>query len=76
MTFIQEFLMTVLPNEWAENIRAESFAWMMQCACGFERSVWESGGIRWKAKGTPRRLLVCPSCGQRTFHTIYRKSGG
>jgi hypothetical protein len=74
MTFIQQFLTAVLPKTWAEDMRAESLAWMMCCPCGFERSIWENGGIRWKAVGSPRRLLVCPQCRQRTWHTVYRKS--
>ncbi len=75
MTFIQRFLTAVLPNAWAEDMRAESLTWMMRCTCGYESSIWENGGIRWKAKGSPQRLWVCSQCGQRTRHTIYRKSG-
>ena len=74
MTYIQQFLTAVLPKEWAEDMRAESLTWIMRCSCGFERSIWESGGIRWKASGSPQRLSVCPGCGQLTKHTMYRKS--
>ena len=74
MTFIQQFLSAVLPGAWAEDMRMESQTWKMRCTCGFERSVWENGGIRWKAKGNPRRLRACPQCGQRTWHTVVRKS--
>ena len=28
------------------------------------RSVWDTGGIRYKAAGTSRRYMRCPSCGQ------------
>jgi len=76
MTFIQEFLIAVLPKTWAEEMCAESLDWMMRCSCGSERSIWESGGIRWKAKGNPRRFEVCPQCGVRMVHTLYRKSEG
>ena len=75
MTFIQHLLTAVLPKAWAEDMRAESLIWMMRCTCDFERSIWEIGGIRWKAKGSAQRLWVCPRCGQRTWHTVYRKSG-
>jgi hypothetical protein len=74
MTFIQRFLTAVLPEAWAEDMRAESLTWMMRCNCGYERSIWESGGIRWKARGNPQRLSVCPQCGQLSRHTVYRKS--
>ncbi len=70
MTFIQRFLTGILPKAWAEAMRAESLTWMMRCPCGFERSIWDSGGIRWKAKGSPRRLWRCSRCGQRTWHIV------
>ncbi len=75
MTFLQQLLTEVLPKTWAEDMQAESLTWMVRCPCKFERSIWEIGGIRWKAKGSPRRRLVCPKCGQRTWHTVYRKPG-
>ncbi|MBN1891066.1 MAG: hypothetical protein JW850_23925 [Thermoflexales bacterium] len=73
MTFIQRFFSAILPRAWADEMRAESLSWMARCTCGFERSIWETGGIRWKASGTPRRRMNCPHCGQSTWHTIYRK---
>jgi hypothetical protein len=73
MTFIQRFLIAILPPAWAEDMRRESLDWMLRCTCGFERSIWEAGGVRWKAKGNPRRLGLCPQCGQRTWHTVYRR---
>jgi transposase-like protein len=74
MTFIQRLFTTLLPHSWAEEMRAESLRWMLQCPhCRFERSIWEIGGIRWKAKGNPRRLMVCPQCGQRSWHMLYQK---
>jgi endogenous inhibitor of DNA gyrase (YacG/DUF329 family) len=50
-------------------MEAESRAWMARCPdCGTERSVWDMGGIRWKAAGKPRRLLKCPKCQRATWH--------
>lgn len=73
MTSIQQFFMAILPVNWAQDLQAESQTWMLRCTCGYERSIWEMGGIRWKARGNPRQLRVCPQCSQRTWHTIYRK---
>jgi len=74
MTSIQQFLMKILPSAWAKDMQAESQSWMVRCPnCSFERSVWDLGGIRWKAAGNPRRLMDCAQCGQRGWHTIYRK---
>ena len=74
MSFIQEFFLTILPESWGEDMQAESQAWMMRCPCGFERSIWEVGGIRWKARGSPRKFAACPQCGQNTWHTVYKKT--
>lgn len=59
-----------------EAMEAESRAWMVQCPhCGFERSVWDTGGVRYKAAGTSRNYMRCPSCGKRGWHKIYFKGG-
>ena len=57
-------------------MEAESRAWMVRCPhCGFERSVWDMGGIRYKAAGTSRNYMRCPSCGKRGWNKIYFKGG-
>jgi DNA-directed RNA polymerase subunit RPC12/RpoP len=57
-------------------MEAESRAWMVQCPhCGAERSVWETGGIRYRAAGTSRRYMRCPACGRRGWHRIYWAGG-
>lgn len=73
MSFIQRFFTTVLPRRAAASMEAESRAWKARCpGCGFAKSVWEMGGIRWKAKGEPRVLLRCPGCGQRKWLALAR----
>ena len=74
MSFIQRFFMKVLPRSWAESMRADSLRWTMRCTCGFEQSIWEMGGIRWKATGNSRNLLRCRQCGRRTWHRLYWKA--
>lgn len=57
-------------------MEAESRAWMVQCPkCGAERSVWDMGGIRYKAKGSSRWYRRCPSCGKRAWLKVYWKGG-
>ena len=73
MPFMQSLFTRLLPRKWAEDMRTESLEWMMQCPCGDEISVWDSGGIRYKAAGNPKRLRACPKCGKRTWHNVYRK---
>lgn len=74
MNVVQRLITAVIPKRWAAALEAESRRWMMRCPCGHERSVWEAGGIRYKAAGNPRRWLPCPQCGQATWHTVYHKA--
>jgi hypothetical protein len=64
MKTIQELVTSLLPQKWAEDIEADSRAWMMQCTFGNKVSVWEAGN--------PWRLLCCPACGERTMHRLYK----
>ena len=74
MTLIQKFLSVVLPKRWVDDMRAESQAWQIRCSsCGKSQSVWEAGGIRWKAASIGKRTLVyCPHCRRRRMSTVER----
>jgi len=77
MSWIQKFFIATLPASWAKSMEAESRRWHLKCQqCGFEKSYWESGGIRWKAKGNPLTLAKCPHCGQKSWHQTYLKETG
>ena len=60
MSFIQKLLKAVLPDAWAKSMEAESREWRRTYPCGHARSVWDLGGIRWKAAGNPRQRVKCP----------------
>lgn len=52
-------------------IEAESRQWIAICPhCGFERSIWDLGGIRYKAVGTSRSRLSCSQCGKAGMNRI------
>ena len=70
MSFIQRVFSSILPKRWAESMEASSRSWIVRCSCGFAQSIWDMGGIRWKAAGQPKTYLKCPQCGQRSWHTI------
>ncbi|HZM00656.1 MAG TPA: hypothetical protein VFD43_10430 [Planctomycetota bacterium] len=72
MSALQRLLSALLPERWARAMESESRAWLVRCACGCARSVWELGGIRVKASGRKRRYLACPQCGRRSWHTLSR----
>jgi hypothetical protein len=76
MSFIQRLVTGFVSRASADAMRASSLDWMIRCSgCGFERSVWESGGIRYKASGRPRGYRRCARCRRREIHEVYRKSG-
>ncbi len=75
MTLVQGFFRAILSKGNYEDMERQSRSWMMQCPnCRHERSIWELGGIRWKAAGNPRRYMSCPNCNQKNWHTVYKKS--
>lgn len=67
--WIQRLAMAALPKSWRESMERESRAWKMVCPCGRTISIWDAGGIRWKAAGNPVRLARCPQCGL-TWHEL------
>lgn len=52
----------------------DSRAWKLKCnTCSHEKSFWDIGGIRWKAKGNQKNYLTCEKCGTMRWHTAYKK---
>jgi hypothetical protein len=64
MTLIQKFITTILPKSWAADIQAESESWLLTCPnCGTVRSIWDIGGVRYKAYPKKKKALVrCTQC--------------
>ncbi|MBI5801421.1 MAG: hypothetical protein HZA92_11980 [Verrucomicrobia bacterium] len=73
MTTVQRLAKQLLPKQTADAMEAESRQWRVLCACGHERSIWDLGGIRYKAAGNPRKLMKCPACGKRTWHRVFKQ---
>jgi hypothetical protein len=69
---LQELLATLLPDAWAASMEEESRAWRMKCPCGAETSIWEMGGVRWKAGGQQKRVGTCGKCGRQFIGEVYR----
>lgn len=64
MSFWQKLIQRMLPKAWAQDIERESRSWIMTCnTCGTSRSIWEAGGVRYKAASAGKVTLVyCPTC--------------
>jgi len=77
MSRMQRLITSLVPKSWAESMEADSRLWMVPCPnCKFEQSIWDIGGIRWKATGNSKTLTLrrCPNCGERGWHQIYKKT--
>ena len=75
MSRIQQVISQRVPAAWAASMEAESRTWMVRCrSCGFERSLWELGGIRWKGSGKSWTWGRCPECGKLGVHSISRRA--
>jgi hypothetical protein len=74
MSLLQKLFVGLLPRKWVESMEVSSRAWMTRCPCGFERSLWEAAGIRWKGSGKEHLYLSCPKCGQSHWNTVYKKA--
>ena len=73
MSALQRVILSVVPKRWADALERESRAWTMQCPCGHETSIWEAGGIRYKAAGRKHIYGRCPKCRRFIHHRLYKK---
>ena len=73
---VQKYFTSLVSPATAARMEADSRAWMLQCPkCGYERSFWDMGGIRYKAVGNQRNLMRCLQCGEVSWHKAYRREG-
>jgi len=75
MSSLQRFFLRIFPRAWGEAMEASSRNWLLHCPCGHERSVWETGGIRWGASGKTALWGRCPGCDKNTWQTLRRRAG-
>lgn len=57
------------------DMEKESRRWMVQCpSCGFEQSIWDLGGIKYKAVAKGKKTLRrCKQCSRIKWHRVYYK---
>ncbi len=76
MPWLQHIIKHYFPKKLAQSIEKESQQWKVKCVCGQEKSIWEIGGVRWKAKGNTKRLTFCSQCNKRQMMTVYKSDKG
>jgi len=74
MSRLQKFILSLMPAAWAKSAEADSRAWTFTCAaCGHQQSVWDAGGIRWRAVGNSRNYRRCVKCRALSWQRLSRK---
>lgn len=56
-----------------EQEKLESQKWIFECECGNEFSIWDIGGIRYKAKGNPINVTRCTKCQKVKARKLFKK---
>ena len=55
-----------------QKMMEDSKRYRFTCSCGKETSIWDIGGIRYKAAGKPITGVKCPLCGKFSMQKIYK----
>ncbi len=73
-SLIQRLVKRLAPRRAAE-IERESREWIVSCPnCGRSASIWELGGVRYKAASKGKRMLGrCSGCGKLVMARVERR---
>lgn len=55
-----------------QKMMEDSRRYRFTCKCGKESSIWDIGGIRYKAAGKPLTGTKCPHCGIFAMRKFYK----
>ena len=73
MASARDIILALMPRGWRASAEAATRAWQVTCpSCGAADSLWNLGGLRWKASGSKSWLRRCGACGKTGWHTITR----
>lgn len=71
MSFLRKLVFFFVSRETAMKMEAESRRWLAVCPnCQRATSIWDLGGLRYKAAGTKMTRLTCSGCKQSGWHTV------
>ncbi|BCW88654.1 hypothetical protein sos41_17950 [Alphaproteobacteria bacterium SO-S41] len=68
---MRSFVMWFMSAKTRAAAEAESRQWIATCPnCGTQTSIWDLGGLRYKASGSPSIGFRCPKCHERGMHKV------
>jgi hypothetical protein len=66
---LRDFILGFMPPKMRAEAESESRRWIAACpTCQSANSVWDVGGMRYKAAGKPIKLAQCPNCRKIRLH--------
>lgn len=69
----QRVILAFVSPATAAAMEADSRAWKLHCPhCAHAVSIWDLGGIRYKAYGNSRMLRRCRNCGRISWQQLRR----
>lgn len=73
---LRSFIMWFMGPQTKANAEAESRKWIATCPnCGKQTSIWDLGGLRFKAAGKPSQGFRCQQCGKFGMHKVAYRTG-
>ena len=62
---LRDVILALLPTRWGEAAIASSKEWRVDFkGCPHHSTIWNIGGLRWKARGSFTTVARCPTCGK------------
>jgi phage FluMu protein Com len=73
---LRNFILKFMSPKMRAEAEADSHKWMATCPrCQSVNSIWDIGGIRYKAVGgRPITLVRCPNCGKISPHRFEKRA--
>ncbi len=71
MPFLRSVVLALLPPRWRADAERDSRLWLTECTrCGHVSTVWDLGGMRWRAAGRPLTGMRCIGCNKFAMQRI------
>jgi hypothetical protein len=72
LSLMQKIIKFFSSNAKFEEMMKESKQWKFKCSCGQVSSIWDIGGIRYKAGGDSTKAIRCPYCKKIGMQKLYK----
>ena len=70
---LRDLILRLLPTRWGAAAVASSREWRVEFSgCPHHSTIWDIGGLRWKARGAFTTVAWCPTCGKMSKARVSR----